>query len=252
MSISFHHIRHATSIITLNGKRILLDPMLSDVGELAPVPFTRNYRKNPLTPLPVMLTSFEDIDAILLTHRHFDHWDKKAMAILSKNIPAFCQPKDVASVQSAGFVKVIPIDDCYEWEGIHMKRMVGPHAPGLTGKLLGPVSSYFLSTAAEGSIYIVSDCILTPAIEHAFQELKPNVAILNASEAEMLWGTMITMTREDIARIARISPETKLVVVHLETINHCKLSRAQLARFLKEQQLEQGVTVPLDGDIISF
>ncbi|WP_431088655.1 MBL fold metallo-hydrolase [Paenibacillus sp. 8b26] len=252
MPISIQHIRHATSILTLNGKRILIDPMLSGVGKIAPVPFTRNYKRNPSTPLPVSLHIFEKVDAILLTHRHFDHWDKKAISILNKSIPVFCQPKDRASVQSVGFKRVIPVNDCYEWEGIQMKRIEGPHAPGLTGKLLGLVSGFFLNTMTEGSIYIVSDCIYTPAIEEAFRELMPDVAILNASEAEMIWGTVITMTSEDIARIARLSPRTKLLAVHLDTINHCKMSRNQLTKFLKEQHLEDSVWVPEDGEVISF
>lgn len=252
MVISVQHIRHATSILTINGKRILIDPMLSDIGELSPVPFTRNYRRNPLTPLPVPLYEFDDVDAILLTHRHFDHWDKKAISILNKHMPVICQPRDQASAQSAGFLKVISVNDSIEWEGIQIKRKEGPHAPGMTGKLLGRVSGFFLNTLVEGSIYIVSDCIITPAIEEVFQELEPDFAILNASEAEMIWGTVITMTREDIAHLARLSPKTKFLTVHLETIKHCKLSRNELRKFLKEQQLENSVLVPEDGEVISF
>ncbi|MFJ7730818.1 hypothetical protein ACIQXF_02880 [Lysinibacillus sp. NPDC097231] len=44
--------------------------MLSEAGKLSFVPFTRNYRKNPLTSLTVSLHIFENVDAILLTHRH--------------------------------------------------------------------------------------------------------------------------------------------------------------------------------------
>lgn len=250
--ISVQHIRHATSILTINGKRILIDPMLSDAGKLAPVPFTRNYRRNPLTPLPVPLQVFEDMDAILLTHRHFDHWDKKAIAILNKHIPVFCQPKDQASVQAAGFLRAIPVHHSVEWEGIEITRIAGQHAQGLSSKLLGPVSGFFLNTGKEGSVYIVGDCIYTPAIEAAFREYIPDIAIVNTGEAEMIWGTVITMTREDIARIARLSPRTKILAVHLNTINHCHLSRAQLATYLKEQQLEESVWIPEDGEIVSF
>jgi len=64
--------------------------MLSEAGKLSPVPFTRNYRRNPLTSLTVSLHIFEDVDAILLTHRHFDHWDTKSISILNKETLVFC------------------------------------------------------------------------------------------------------------------------------------------------------------------
>ncbi len=32
MPISVQHIRHVTSIILINGKRLLIDPMLSEAG----------------------------------------------------------------------------------------------------------------------------------------------------------------------------------------------------------------------------
>ena len=252
MPISVQHIRHATSIISINGKRLLIVPMLSEAGKLSPVPFTRNYRSNPLTSLTVSLHIFEDVDAILLTHRHFDHWDTKSISILNKETLVFCSPRDQSFVQKAGFKKIIAINDYYEWEGIQMRRIEGPHAPGITGKILGTVSGFYLNTMSEGSIYIVGDCIYTPNIEKTFRDLSPDVALLNASEAEMIWGTIITMTREDIARIAQLSPKTKLLAVHLDTINHCKLSRKQLSDFLKEQDLSGSVLIPEDGEIISF
>ncbi|MGG2081570.1 hypothetical protein [Lysinibacillus pakistanensis] len=130
-----------------------------------------------------------------------------------------------------------------------MRRIEGPHAPGITGKILGTVSGFYLNTMSEGSIYMVGDCIYTPNIEKTFRDLSPDVALLNASEAEMIWGTIITMTREDIAQL---SSKTKLLAVHLDAINHCKLSRKQLSDFLKEQDLSGSVLIPEDGEIISF
>ncbi|MDQ6423420.1 MBL fold metallo-hydrolase [Paenibacillus sp. LHD-117] len=252
MPITIQHIRNATSILTLNGKRILVDPMLSDVGELPPVPFTRSLRRNPITPLPVPLQLFEAMDAVVLTHRHFDHLDKKAISFLSKRVPIFCQPEDRAFLQSAGFLNIHVIHDSFEWFGIQMKRIKGQHAQGIVAKLLGPVSGFLLSTPADGSIYIVGDCIYTPAIGDVFRETKPDIAILNTPRAQMLLGTIITMTAEDIVHIAQLSPTTKIVAVHMDAISHCTFKRQHLRAFLKEHRLEHAAIVPDDGEIISF
>ncbi|WP_028612348.1 MBL fold metallo-hydrolase [Paenibacillus harenae] len=252
MPISIQHIRNATSVLTVNGKRILVDPMLSDVGELPPVPFTRSFRRNPLTPLPVPLQLFDNMDAVLLTHRHFDHLDKKAISVLNKRIPVFCQPEDQAFLQTAGFLNVYAIHDSFEWCAIRMKRFKGQHAQGIAAKLLGPVSGFLLSTPVDGSIYIVGDCIYTPAIGDVFRETKPDIAILNTPRAQMLLGTIITMTAEDIVHIAQLSPTTKIVAVHMDAISHCTFKRRHLRAFLKERRLENVAYVPDDGEVISF
>lgn len=252
MSISIQHIRNATSVLTLNGKKILVDPMLSDVGELPPVPFTRSLRRNPLTPLPVPLHFFEDMDAILLTHRHFDHLDKRAISILNKSAPVFCQPEDQAFLQTSGFCNVHVIHDSLAWCGIQMKRIKGQHAKGVAAKLLGPVSGFLIRTPADGSIYLVGDCIYTPAIEEVFRSHQPDITILNTPRAQMLLGTIITMTAEDIVRIAQLSPATKIIAVHMDAISHCTFKRQHLRAFLKERNLEHAVIVPDDGEIISF
>ncbi|MDD9271872.1 MBL fold metallo-hydrolase [Paenibacillus sp. GCM10023248] len=252
MTISIQHIRNATSVLTMNGLNILIDPMLSDPGELPPVPFTRTLRRNPLTPLPVPLHFFDDMDAILLTHRHFDHLDKKALSVLNKRIPVFCQPEDEAFLVKAGFLHVSAIHDSYAWCGIKMKRVKGQHAPGVTAKLLGPVSGFLLSTPADGTIYIVGDCIYTSAIEAVFRDVQPDIAVLNTPRAQMLLGTIITMTAEDMVRIARISPSTRLVAVHMDAISHCTFKRHHLQSFLKVRGLEHAAFVPYDGEVISF
>jgi L-ascorbate metabolism protein UlaG (beta-lactamase superfamily) len=250
MGMTFRHIRNATSVLTVNGKRILIDPMLSGVGELPPVPFTRTLRRNPLTPLPVPLSYFENMDAMLLTHRHFDHLDKTALSALNKTMPIFCQPEDEAFLQAAGFTDVQPIRHTYEWCGIRMTRIPGKHARGVAAKLLGPVSGYIVDTPEDGSLYLVGDCVLTPAIEETFRRFRPDAAVLNAPRAQMLLGTIITMTAEDIVRIADTSPDTRLLVVHLDAISHCTFKRAHLRRFLAERGLTHVVDVPEDGETL--
>lgn len=252
MNVTIQHIRNATSLLTVRGKKILVDPMLSEVGQLPPVPFTRTLRKNPITPLPVKLDTFEQIDAILLTHLHFDHFDKTAKRILNKKIPVFCQPEDHKKIESWGFQNVSSVDETLQWGEINFRRIKGQHAKGIVSKLLGPVSGYILSTPEEGSLYIVGDCILTDPISQVIKQHKPQICILNAPRAQMLLGTIITMTPQDIISILNISPLTKIIAVHMDAISHCTLTRKDLSDYLETHHLLESVVIPKDGEIIRF
>ncbi|AEI46406.1 MBL fold metallo-hydrolase [Paenibacillus mucilaginosus] len=252
MPLTIQHIRNATSLITLNGKVILVDPMLSAAGELPPVPFTRSLRRNPITPLPVPLSAFEKIDAILLTHVHFDHFDQTAKNVLPKDIPLFCQPADRKQAESCGFRSVHPIEDAQEWCGITFKRIRGQHAKGIVSKLLGPVSGFILSTPGEGSLYIVGDCILTEEIRRTVEQYRPDVCLVNAPRAQMLLGSIITMTPQDIVKILELSPASRIVAVHMEAISHCTLTRKDLSRYLEAHHAAESVMIPEDGEFLYF
>lgn len=252
MSFSIQHIRNATSLITMNGKRILVDPMLSDVGQLPPVPFTRTLRRNPSVPLPVTLDTFDNIDAILLTHLHFDHFDKTAKTVLNKKVPVFCQPADQTYIKTCGFYNVYPIDDTHQWCGIDFRRISGQHAKGIVSKLLGPVSGYILNTSEEGSLYIVGDCIFTDQINQVFKHYQPRVCILNTPRAQLLLGSIITMTPQDIIKVLKVSPSSKIVAVHMDAISHCTLTRKDLSSYLEKHGALDSVFIPQDGEFIYF
>jgi L-ascorbate metabolism protein UlaG (beta-lactamase superfamily) len=45
-------VRHATLLLEYAGMRLLVDPMLSDAGSMAPIQNSPHPRNNPLVPLP--------------------------------------------------------------------------------------------------------------------------------------------------------------------------------------------------------
>jgi L-ascorbate metabolism protein UlaG (beta-lactamase superfamily) len=47
-----------------------------------------------------------DVDMILTTHAHLDHFDDKAKELLNKNIELICQTEDVKIFSSYGFLKL--------------------------------------------------------------------------------------------------------------------------------------------------
>lgn len=84
----FRLIRHATVLVELAGKKILVDPMLSSKEALDPIPNAANSLRIPMVDLPfgdkVLAQLLQDIDAVLVTHTHRDHWDIAAQTQIPK------------------------------------------------------------------------------------------------------------------------------------------------------------------------
>jgi hypothetical protein len=55
------------------------------------------------------------------------------------------------------------------------------------------------------------------------------------------------MTADDVVGVARRAPDARVVAVHMEAINHCGLTRADLHQRLHDEALVARVTVPEDG-----
>ncbi len=72
-------IRNATLLIDFASSRLLIDPMLNPAGAVDPVSNTANPRRNPLVELPVPAEEvLADVDVVLVTHLHNDHFDAMA------------------------------------------------------------------------------------------------------------------------------------------------------------------------------
>lgn len=247
-------VRHATMLISYGGKEILVDPLLSPAGEMPPISCSPNSRRNPIIDLPVVFdqTTLATVDAILLTHTHQDHFDQAATALLPKSIPVLCQPDDEVKLQQLGFLSVLPVFTARRWNCIDFFRTGGRHGHGLVKKLMGPVSGYVLKALDEPALYIAGDTVWCPEVEGALEAYRPQMVVVFAGAAQFVSGGPITMTAEDVGRVCRKAPGSKIVVVHMEAFNHCLLSRSELAQYLQKEQLTDQVFVPNDGEGFEF
>ena len=106
--MNLKQIRNATMIIEYANKRFLIDPMLGDKGIYPPFPGTHNqHLNNPIVELPVSMEEILDVDAVIVTHIHLDHFDPAAMEIIPKDMKMFAQNEDEANqMKEAGFTNV--------------------------------------------------------------------------------------------------------------------------------------------------
>ena len=248
-------LRHATLVIEINRKRILVDPMLSQKGKLDPVQNCGNEIRFPMVELPIndseLTRLLSEVDVVIVTHLHRDHWDVAAQNLIDKDKLIFCQPSDKDKIKDQGFENVQSISTSFDWEGINFTRTNGQHGTGEIAKKMGEVSGFVISHKKE-SVYIAGDTIWCEDVEKALSKHKPKVTILNAGGAKFLTGDPITMTPSNIFNVHQKFSQTKIITVHMDTVNHCFINRTDLLKALTEQGLESKVLIPNDGEVISI
>ena len=177
-------IRNATLRLELDGRRILVDPMLDPAGARPPVEDTENDRRNPLVELPEPAeVVIGGIEAVLLTHLHRDHFDDTAAALLPRDLPVLCQPEDAERLRGHGFADVRPVAGALTWEGIEILRTPARHGSGATAEAMAPVSGFVLRDTAGRTLYVAGDTVLYEDVEAVLDEHRPDVVVVNAGAA---------------------------------------------------------------------
>ena len=241
-------IRNATLHVKAAGRVLLVDPMLDPAGARPPVEDTANPLRNPLVELPEPAeVVVKGLDAALVTHLHRDHLDATAISLLPKGVPVFCQPEDAATLGDHGFADVRPVADELAWDELRIARTAGRHGTGEIGEQMAPVSGFVLEAPGEPVLYVAGDTIWCDEVAAALDDHHPDVVVVNAGGARFLEGDPIVMTTEDVVAVARHAPDARVVAVHLEAVNHCLQTRADLHQRLHEEELTDRVTVPEDG-----
>ena len=129
------------------------------------------------------------------------------------------------------------MDTTLDWDGLTWHRVPARHGFGAVAEALAPVSGFVLD-----DLYLAGDTVWYEAVEETIERFSPRVAVVNAGGASFLEGGLIVMGIDDVREVAARVPV--VVAVHLEALNHCFLSRADLAAAVP------GVVIPRDGETV--
>lgn len=276
---TYHFIRNATARLTYKGKTFLLDPMLSDKGTL---PSFAGIAPNPTVELPLPAAQIvKDVDIVIVSHLHGDHFDSTAAELLETSAfivtprnSAPPNPRDpVESVpfktrlEGMGFSDVHEIGryggaDHIELDGVTIHQVFARHGKGVIGDMMGGVNGLVFQSEGEPTIYWAGDTILDEdgKIEAVLTRFKPDIVIAHTggpliealSPEILLMDAAQAVTFFQLA--VRANAGVRCVAIHMDALDHCLSTRADLVAALATQDaaLRDRVVIPADGDVITF
>ncbi|MDR0270803.1 MBL fold metallo-hydrolase [Paenibacillus sp.] len=187
-------------------------------------------------------------ERIVFIFEHQDHWDPAAIAALDKTVPVLTQPGEGETIRKVGFTNVTEMGENISFEGTTIFRTSGRHGTGAIGKLMGHVSGFVFKSEGEPTLYIAGDTIWCEEVRQALDKHHPDMTLVNAGGARFRQGCPIIMNEDDVVSLCRYAPYTKVATIHMEAINHCFTTRADLKDRLLAEGLEGRVLIPLDGE----
>lgn len=124
---------HSTSIMKIGGKIIMTDPMLS--RRASPFPFAGPKRT--ISSIPISAEELPPIDAVLISHNHYDHLDFATIKKLKHKTTKFFVPLGVAAHLRTWGVRdsqIVELDwwDEVTFEGITLACTPSRHFSGRT------------------------------------------------------------------------------------------------------------------------
>ena len=148
-------IGHASIYIEIDGLRMLTDPIFSEYAS----PFDIGPKR--FHPPPISLNDLPKIDAVLITHDHYDHLDMKTVQQLAKKGASFFVPLGIGAHLAAWGIPETQIHDMEWWQelalnGVRIISTPSRHYSGrsLTDKdatlwtswsVIGPKHSFYVS-----------------------------------------------------------------------------------------------------------
>lgn len=214
-------IGHASVYVELDGVRFLVDPVFSEYAS----PFEMGPRR--FHPPPIALADLPPIDAVLITHDHYDHLDMATVQHLARSRTAFHVPLGIGAHLERWGVPATQIRE-YEWgqeQLLRGVRVVSTPTRHYSGRGLDNRNSTLWTSwsviGARHRFYVSGDTGYSDhfrAIGEKFGPFDLTFIKIGAYGPGVPWAD-IHMSAEDAVRAFRDVRGTRLFPVHWSTFN---------------------------------
>jgi L-ascorbate metabolism protein UlaG (beta-lactamase superfamily) len=153
---------HSTVLLELDGHRVLTDPVWSERISPFGVAAPRRFQ-----PVPIPVDALPELDAIVISHDHFDHLDHKTILALAPLETPYVVPLGVGAYLEAWGVPPRRIVELDWWEsttirGLRLTATPAQHFSGRVGKRNHTLWASFVIETERHRVFFSGDTALTP------------------------------------------------------------------------------------------
>lgn len=231
-----HHVGNSTHWIVLEGVGILTDPWVTE-----PADHTLAH-SHPPGPLPARP------DVVLISHRHGDHYDPGALALLDRGAAVVVPEGGMArGIRDLGFAEVHDVR-----AGAVLPEVRGLAVEVVRGRHSVPEVCYRVERRGR-AFFFGGDTMVTPEIEELAAARPVPFAILPGERSRLL-GRRVVMTPEEAVGLARRLGATRAVLSHHEQVVARRWPFGWMVTIppVGQADFPEWFVVPRPGDFVPF
>ncbi|MFE2052408.1 MBL fold metallo-hydrolase [Streptomyces sp. NPDC059459] len=224
--LRLHFVGNATLLLQYRGLSLLTDPNFLHRGQRAHLGYGLVSRR--LTEPALDPSDLPRLDAVVLSHLHGDHWDRRARRHLSRSLPIVTTAHASRRLQGVhGFHRAVGLrtwqEETVRRDGtqVRVTALPGRHAghpvlrrllPPVMGSLLefGPVDE-----PPRHRLYVSGDTLPFDGVEEIARRFPgPDLAVLHLGGTTLPGGFVVTMDGRQGAEVARLVRARLILPVH--------------------------------------
>jgi len=217
---AIYRLGHSSLLLKIAGKIILIDPMFSE--RASPFSFIGPKRFHRV---PLNIKDFAEIDAVIISHDHYDHLDKETITKLRNNTKQFFVPLGVGEYLAQWGVAKDKVNELDWWQSVDFDDIKFTATPaqhfsgrGLLDRNKTLWASWVITTATH-NIFYSGDGGYFDGFKKIGAALGPfNLAILESGAYDKNWPSVHMMPEQTIQAHKDLNADV-LLPVHNSTFD---------------------------------